>query len=71
MFDEAAYGLGPAPDVGDIVANLLGPEMSGECAFTRGSRRLMREHGCSLRQGIPKDGLDVVGYAKYGRCYAL
>ena len=61
MFDEAADGLGPAPDVGDIAANRFGPEMSGECAFTRGSRRFMMEHGCSLRQVIPKDGLDVVG----------
>ena len=61
MFDEAADGLGPAPDVGYIVANLFGPEMSGECAFTRVSRCLTREHGCFLRQGIPKDGLDVVG----------
>jgi len=61
MFDEAADGLGPAPDVGDIVANRFGPDMSGECAVTRGSRRLMRVHGCSLRQDILKDGLDVVG----------
>ena len=62
MFDEAADDLGPAPDVGDIVASRFGPEMSGECAFTEGSMRfIMREHGCSLRQGIPKDGLDVVG----------
>jgi len=61
MFDEAADDLGPAPDIGDIVANRFKPAMSGECAFTWGSRRFMREHGCSLRQGIPKDGLDVVG----------
>ena len=61
MFDEAADGFGPAPDVGDIVANRFGPEMSGECAFTGGSKRLMREHGLSLRKGIPKNALDVVG----------
>ena len=61
MFDEAPDGLGPASDVGDIVANRFGPKISGECAFTRGSRRLKMEHGCSLRQGIPMDDLDVVG----------
>ena len=61
MFSEAADGLGPVPDVGDIVAHWFGPEMSGECAFTRDSMRHMREHGCGLRQGIPKDSLDVVG----------
>ena len=61
MFDEAANGLGPAPDVRDIVAHRFGSEMSGECAFARDRRRLMREHSCSLRQGIPKDALYVVG----------
>ena len=61
MFDEVADSLGPAPDAGDIVANRFGREMSGECACSGDSRRLMRDYGCSLRQGIPKDGLDVVG----------
>ena len=61
VFDEAADGLGPALEVGDIVSNRFEPAMSGECAFTGGRKRLMREHSCSLRQGLPKDGLDVVG----------
>ena len=61
MFDEVADGLGPAPNVGDIVANRFGPEMSRECAFTRGGRHLKREHGCSLQQCSPKDGLDAIG----------
>ena len=61
IFDEVADGLGPAPVVGVIVANRSGPEMSGECACTGDSRHLMRDHSCSLRQGIPKDYLDVVG----------
>ncbi len=61
MFDKAPDGLGPAPDVGDIVANRFGLEVSRECAFTGGSRCLMRKHSRSLRQGILKDGLDVVG----------
>ncbi len=61
MFDEAVDGLGPAPVFGDVVANQCGQEMSGECAFARSSMSLMREHGCRLRQGIPKDGLDADG----------
>jgi hypothetical protein len=61
MFDEAADGLGPAPDVRDILADRFGPKMLGECAFAGGSKRFMREHGCSFRHGIRKDGLDVVG----------
>ena len=61
VFDEAADGLASAPDVGDIMAIRFGPEMSGERAFTWGSRLLLREHCCSFRQGIPKDSLDVVG----------
>ena len=58
MFDKMANGLDPAPDVGDIVANRFGLEMSGKRAHIGGRRRLVREHGCSLYQSIPKDGLD-------------
>ncbi len=61
MFDTAADGLGPAPDVRDIMADRFGPEMSGECAITGASGRFMKEHGRSFRQGIRKDGLDIVG----------
>jgi hypothetical protein len=61
MLDEAANGLGPAPDVGDIRANRFGPKVPRECARTGGSRRLMREHGGSRCQGIPEDGMDIVG----------
>ena len=61
MFDETADGLSPAPDIEDIVANRFGPEMSGEGIPSGGGRRLVKEHGCSLYQSIPKDGLNVVG----------
>jgi hypothetical protein len=61
MLGEAANGLGPALDVGDTMSNRFGPKVLRECALTRGSRRLMREHGGSRCQGIPEDGLDIVG----------
>ena len=63
MDDEAANGLGPAPDVGDIMTNRFGPKMPRECALTGGSRRLMRKHGGCRCQGIPEEGLDIGGYA--------
>jgi hypothetical protein len=61
MFDEAADDLDPAPNVRDIAADRFGPKMAGEGAFTMGSRRPMGKHCCCRRQGLPKDGLDVVG----------
>ena len=61
MLDEAVDGIGPTPDVGDIMANRFGPNASRERALTGGNKRLMREYGCSLCQCIPKDVLDVIG----------
>jgi hypothetical protein len=61
MFDETADSFSPAPNIGDIEANLFGPKVLGKDAPSGGSRWLVREHGCSLDHSISKDGLDVVG----------
>ena len=60
MLDGAANGLGPVPDVGDIMAYRFGAKVPRECALTGGSRRLIRDHGGSRCQGIPEDDLDIV-----------
>ena len=60
IFDETADGFSPAPNIGDIMANRFGLEVSRKGAPTGGSRRLVREHGCSFDHSIHKDGLDVV-----------
>ncbi len=64
MVDEAANGFGPTPEVRDILVDCFGPEMSRECTLTRNGRCLKGGHICSLRQGLSKNGLNVVGKVK-------
>ena len=61
IVDEAADGLDPAQNVGDIMPIRFGPKMPRECALTGGGQRFIREHGGCRYQGIPEDDLDIVG----------
>jgi hypothetical protein len=58
MSDETANGFRPASNIGDIVANRVGPEMAREGG---GNLRFVRKHCCGRFHCTPENGLNIVG----------